>query len=369
MACTSLDSQSYKCVDDTDGALVIAALYNLGDHGQLDSSSASGIISNIVSYGFTVATIQCTQSFFVDQEITVECDNPIIGEAVSNNSNCVRCKEIVQTIIDNRAKLDEDAMKQNPKYIPTEPLQTAVNVVNGHLENHNDGVCQYVCMQCIAQNVKQNTRMTVEADCDTVAQSYITAFTTGMSYQAEFELTKHQNALKNAGFAITKQDDLTSLAVQLSDTIIQMTLNKSLNSLNQNALSIQRTRISPGSTSVVLQNIEQSMSISMFTSLASATYNDTVMKNAVNYNVLVKQIEIETNFNDLIKDLDATVHTMDDLLISLVGKVLITIIALLATALVIFAGFFYFRFISFGGSDNIDPMHSLPSTDHQQILK
>ena len=104
---------NFRCVDETDGALILTALYNLSEHGQLDSSSASGIVSNIVSYGFTVATIQCQQSFFAEQDITVDCDNPVIGAAVENNANCARCQKIVQQIIDDRAQLDADAAKQN----------------------------------------------------------------------------------------------------------------------------------------------------------------------------------------------------------------------------------------------------------------
>ena len=161
------------------------------------------------------------------------------------------------------------------------------------------------------------------------------------------------------------------MSVQIANSIIQMTTNSSMDSLKQDALLIQSTKIGSGSTSVVLQNVEQSMSISMFASLASATYNDNVMKNSINYSVLVQQIEIETNFNDLVKDLDATVHTMDDLLLSLVGKMMITIIALLATALIIFGGMFYFKFISFSHPDehHTDPMTNLPNTDHQKNLK
>jgi hypothetical protein len=371
MSCEAL-GPNFRCIDETDGAQVLTALYNLDEHGQLDSSSATGIVSNIVSYGFTVATIQCQQAFFADQQIEIDCENPVIGAAVKNNPNCARCKEIVQAIIDAREMLDADAAQLNPNYVPTSPSQRAVDVVNGDLPSHDDGLCQYACLQCIAQNVRQNLQMTVDANCETYAQSYITAFTTGMSYQAEFELTKHQNALKNAGFDITKKEQITDMSIQIADSIIQMSLNKTLNNLQQDAFAIQSTRIGSGSTSIVLQNVEQSMSLSMFTSLASSTYNETVMKNAINYNVLVKEFEIQTNFNDLIKDLDATVQTMEDLLLSLVGKMLITIVALLATALVIFGALFYFKFISFAPTSTVavpDTMTDLPSTDHQQHLK
>jgi hypothetical protein len=337
---------NFNCVGNTPGASVLSCLYLLDAHGQLSDSTASGIVSNVVSFGFATATTVCKQSFVASQAISVNCQNALIGQAVANNQNCVDCKAKMQAIADQRTKLEQDAHQLNPSYAIQTPSQIYLDLFNGTSSTdgkpQNDGICQYVCLQCIAKDVQQTLQMTIDASCQTSTNSFITAFTTGMSYQAEYELTKHQEALKSAGYDIQSQHDIKNLSIQIADTITQMTENVSLNALQQQALNIQQTVIEPESTSIVIQHLVQTISLQMFSTLASAVYNDARMQDAINYTENVKSIQIETSFNTLIRQLEASVSTMETLVLSSVGKVLISVIALLLTAIILFAA--YVRF-------------------------
>lgn len=333
----------WNCIQNTPGARVLATLYNLDDHGQLSDSSANGIVANVVSYGFTVATLQCKQSFIESQEISVNCDNAILGAAVGTNPNCIECKKNMQAIVDLRNKLDQDANQINPNYQIPIPSPVLVDQFNGKNPNHNDGVCRYVCLQCVIEDIEQTLQMNINASCQTNTNSFISSFTSGMSYQAEYQLTQHQNAMKNAGYDIKSQSDVKSLAIQMSDAITQMTTNSSLSDLQQLALNVQSTIIEPESTSIILNHIVQNISIQMMSSICSSLYNDTRMQDAINYKLQLQTIQIEENFEDLIKTLEASTKTLEGLVLSLIGSVLIAIIALLLAAIIIFV--FYIRFV------------------------
>ncbi len=178
---SGISNPLWNCVEHTQGAAVLAALYNLSDNGQLSSSSASGIVANVVSYGFTVATLTCQQSFIASQTVSLNCDNSVLGDIVSNNPNCLDCKIKMQSIIDMRTKLETDANQLNPSYQIQQASQSNINQFNGENPNHNDGICQYVCLQCIAKDIEQTLQMTIDASCQTNTSSFITAFTSGMS--------------------------------------------------------------------------------------------------------------------------------------------------------------------------------------------
>jgi Zn-dependent membrane protease YugP len=74
------------------------------------------------------------------------------------------------------------------------------------------------------------------------------------------------------------------------------------------------------------------------------------MQDAINYQEAVKTIQIETSFNTLIRQLEASASTLESLTLSLVGKVLISIISLLLLGIILFAAY-----VRFGMSRLIQP--------------
>ncbi len=335
----------FQPTNTTPGSTTLARLYFLEGNGQLDADTTNGILANIISYGFTVANVQCRQSFVDEQDFTVDCDNAVIGEQVANSSNCKACLALAKEVRESRQKLEQDAHQLNPAYQEQVVDPTILDDWNGASGDGGDGVCKYVCRQCVAENVSQNIQMRIVAECSDrlTSEEFLTAFTSGMSLQAETELTKHQEALKTTGLDIQSQDDIKTLSVEMADTIRQMTTIKILNSLNQLALNIQETKIDSGSTSVVLQNVSQALTVSLFASLVSRAYTDTNVQASIDLSNQRQLVQVETSFTDLINSLETTVRTMESLLLSTVGKIMVTIVALLLTVMVVFAAFFFYH--------------------------
>lgn len=344
------DCGCFRNTEKTDGATTLARLYVLQETGQLDGATANGVISNIVSYGYTIANVQCKQAFVDEQVFDIECNNAGQGELVLNNPNCTLCKQQALAVAKSRAQLEADAKARNPDYT-VQKLDSAIEASfygptgTPGQEIGPDGICQFVCEQCIAANLSQNISMRIVEECSdrVTSEAFRTAFTSGMSLQAETELTKHQAGLESTGVQIQSQADIQSLSIGIANTLNQMTINKQLSGLYQDALNIQETTVEPGSTSVVLQNVSQAITVSMFASLVSRTYTDTNIQNSINYNLQRRQIEIETSFFDLVQSLEVTVKTMDTLILSTVGKIMITITVILMVILLIFAAFFFFK--------------------------
>ena len=69
------------------------------------------------------------------------------------------------------------------------------------------------------------------------------------------------------------------------------------------------------------------------------------------YQEKAETIQIETSFTDLVNSLQTTVDTIETLLINTVGRVLVTLLALLLIILFVFSAMFFFKpgFV-FGGA-------------------
>ena len=342
MCCNLPASEQFNCVSDTAGASVLAALFQLDDVGRLDSGSARGVVSDVVAFGFATAMSKCTQGFVVDQKINFNCDDNLRAEQVAQGRNCALCKQILAHVEDLHEQLEKDASALNPSFAPPPVTETVVKFVRGSPEiSGNDGVCQYVCMQCVARNVTQNVNLQISSSCDTSTQSFRTAFLSGMSTQARIEIAKHQTALGETGLRVDTVEQMDNVAVNLVNSLSQMTSTSLLSTLQQQALVLQSTRIDPGSTSVVIQNLDQSVSVSMIATLTSSLFNDNVVRQAINFDEKSQLVQLQTDFNDLITGLGGTVRTLGDLLSSLTGKIVITLVGILTTVLLVVAAFYF----------------------------
>lgn len=354
-------SELWDCLGDASaepGALTLARFYRLQDTGQLDGSSTNSIIANVVSYGFARATLQCQQSFVNQQTQSVQCNNPILGDLVRNNTNCLQCLARAQQVYDDRIALEQEAAARNPAYVPQTLDAGVKQSYFGLSPDRRDGVCKYVCEQCVTDNVSQNIQMHITAKCN-VNPDFLTAFVNGMSAQAKNEIEQRKAGLVKLGANIANSGDVDRLSIDIANSLRTMLSVTQINSLNQRALNVQNVTIEPGSTSVAIQNAEQAISSTMFSSIVSTTMTDARVKNAINNDLLQSQITAEAKFADLVSSLKSTVSTMQDLLTNTIGKIMISILALLFTIALIFASLFFLRpSFLFGGTveDDSNPI-------------
>lgn len=334
------------------GARLLSAIYYAGEQGQLGDDSGHGIITNIIAYGFTFAHQTCKSSALAEQVISLNCLNAQ-GEAVRANSNCALCKQQVVAALRARQALEDEAFRRNPNYQKQTLSDDVKTKLLGPTGDGELGACQYVCAQCVARGLDQNIALKVSETCTAEAADYSNAFTSGMQLQAETAIKQHKQALEKSGYELKTNADLQQLSVLMANTIKQITRTTVLNQMLMNAVAIQSVTITADSTSVVVQNVEQGITLTEIASMVSKLFSETTIKNSINYNVQQQVIQTETNFNDLVRDLEHTVNTLDDLLVSTIGKIMITIVVIILAVMMVFASFFFFKpdFL-FGGSLN-----------------
>jgi hypothetical protein len=322
----------------------LARLYTLQQKGQLDNGAGvSSIVANVVSYGFAVASLTCQQNFIVDQAINISCRGGEWQTLVQNNKNCDMCLNNVDLWVQERSRLDQEANLQNPLYQVPTPTVELFDRVSGRLPTRLDGACKYVCLQCVVRDVRQNLQMNLNANCAVDTEMFFSAFTQGMTAKAREELEKEVTGLRRQGLDIGSAENVSSLAITMASTLRSITKVETLSKLYQQALVVQRLTIQPNSTSVVVQNVSQSISLDMLASLVTGIYTDFQVSNAIGLRAQQEFIELETRFQDLLDKLAGDGVALTQLLSSIFTRVMIIIAILLMFILILFSAMFFFR--------------------------
>jgi len=338
----------------TNGQVALGSLFYLEDQGELPHRTATNIVTNVVSYGFTVATQECKQGAVAEQTLEMDCDSEM-GDKVFTNFNCERCKARVEKYLSERAKLDQDAHDLNPDYavpeLDSDTKKKLEGSFTGSDEIYKDGICKFQCMQCVARKIYQEFQLEMIQECDVTQSTFISAFTSGMSRQAERELADHTNKLRKMGFDIKTQDDLSYLGIHIANTIRQITKSELLTSLRSGVIALQGITVGDDSTSVVIQKFKQSASINMLATLVETFYGRTEFKQNLGYighdgdnpGILQDAVAKNYSFSDLLHEAVQSVNTLKGLLRSMIGKLMVTLVAVLIGALLVFGFIIYYQ--------------------------
>lgn len=325
------------------GSNLIGRFVSLDDNGQLNDITSSGIVTNIISAGFSEALSTCEQAFLASQSVKVNCDNTKIGELVRNGKNCEFCLTNVALLMVDRDKLEKQAASLNSSYTPQTVSTNVLRDINGSSGDMSTGICRYVCQQCVVENISQELVLNISSDCRVNTTDFRTAFTNAMTNHAANYISQHKDSLNQTGADIQSQLDVDRLSIAMSNTISNMTTNSTLQSLQTAGVAIQEMTIASGSTSLVVDNVSQSMSVTQFNSVTSSIFTDTRIRNSIDYDILQKQIELETNFTELVRSLTNTAESLQDILSSSMGKIVAILIGLLLTVGIIIVSLFVIK--------------------------
>lgn len=351
---TKLDDDSKS----TPGADLLRRLYFFDSSGELDGGTATQIVSNIVAFGFTSAVSTCDQGIVISQEMAFDCNQAGKGDEVRQNENCTLCKSQVAAVMADRMKLEALAASRNPNYTIQTAKPELLADIQGLLPDSSDGACKYVCLQCIARDVSQTIQVRLTENCNMDTEQFATAFSSGLNAAAQNQLNQYKDKLTAMGAQLSSPDLVRKASIHLSDTIRNITNSAVLNELNQRVVAAQQLIIEPGSTSVVIQNVKQAITVNMIASIASQLYTQGKVTAAIGYTD-----EDQENFNqiyslrNLVNSLANSIDTMEDALSDSVVRIAIILIVMLITSVLIFASLFFFKpSIIFGGAlDNPEP--------------
>lgn len=346
-AVTNPENNNFRCVQNSQGAKILASLYELERRNHLNGSSTNEIISNIVSYGFTVATLKCEQAYVGSQSIDNVCENDDIGAIVGDeslNQNCRACVEGVRNALAQRTVLEQQAVALNPNYTPQTISEELQRDLLGAADNNNhDGVCRYMCKQCVVERVSQDSVMRITSECSVTTETFRKAFVYGMRAKAAEELKSRERELELAGYNTKKDNALSSLSYHMVASIQQMTRNELLNNLQLGALAMQELVIQPSSTSLVVSNVDQSITLNMLATLTSRLYSDASVKGAINNDLQAELAAYKADLSNLFDSIILSYRTIEELASSSAGLALLILGGICLTAVVAF--FLVYKFV------------------------
>lgn len=325
---------------------LIGALFALENQGELGGKSVKQIVNNVFSYGYSKATLTCQQAFIATQTIDINCDKPGQGAKVKANPNCQLCLVRTRKWLNSRKKLDLDANQLNPNYSIPKDVRGLNNIlgVDGKVLEEDflvgdSGICQYVCEQCVALNLDQNIQFQINANCSVETPEFRRAWAGAMTEKAGQELSQHMKALQKT----SETGKLQDLSIRLSNSITSITKTNTLVELRDQALIYQGIVVQPNSTSVVLQNVKQAVSMKVVADLSGAIYTSKQLAILSNSNLTAKVADLSLTLNDLYKELSDTYQAMQTILQDTLGQIVISIAAILITFILIFAVLVYMR--------------------------
>ena len=333
-------SNQFRCSSDLPGAQILSRLYALEHQGQLGTKSVNGIVNNIIAFGYTVATTRCQQAYVAQQTIDFSCVGKEAGESVANNPNCAYCQKVIKDLVAGRVELEKEAARKNTNYKPQKANEALENAVTTDL---TENICQYMCQQCVMRNVEQDLQMRIVDSCEINTENFMDAFEAGMTSAAKAALASNSKSMAKAGINIQNQDNLNSFSEQISNTLRSMTTINLLNSLKSDALVAQNITVDPNSTSVVLQNIKQSINVSMMASLTSRYYTDASIQDSIDYQNVASSLNQLTNFEDVFAKFTASISTFSSLLSDTLTRILMLLALFAALGLLIFATILFLK--------------------------
>lgn len=310
------------------GNKLLTRFYMLEDNGQLNGESTNNLLSSIISTGFIKARTTCRESFLAAQVIDIDCDSTK-GAAIRQNKNCLSCLQLAEQSINDRKQLEQDTKSLNNSYKIQTPSTSNLSAYQGAKNDYVFGVCKYVCVSCISENVNQNLQVKLTTDCNVDDQLFVSSFTSTITSEARKTIQAHQTALKTTELNIKTNTDIDKLSVDMTNSILQIRDTTTITDLNSKALAIQQTKIAPNSSSVMLDNTSQSMSLELMKSITSKLYNDDFVKNKINFKLNQTAIQLKADFTDLLKSLVEGAEQTQSLFSSILGRALVIGISLL----------------------------------------
>jgi ATP-dependent 26S proteasome regulatory subunit len=124
-------------------------------------------------------------------------------------------------------------------------------------------------------------------------------------------------------------------------TIRNIITTDTLNSLKQQAILMQELVIEPGSTSIVVQNLTQRLSLVMYASLVSSELTQARMQVAIDYATKSKVLQLQTQLDKAVSTSKEAVVTVYNLLGTVIKQIPAIFIVILC---VIILAIFYYSF-------------------------
>lgn len=324
------------------GQTLIEGLLYLENAGRLPGDNATNIFNSVVAVGFMTAASTQTTRFNVRQSIIADCRDDIPD--LTQNVNCKLCREVVSEFVNSRASLEQNAKSRNSDYVIQTPTTETVSTLRGR-NNDLDGVCRYMCYQCVFENLNQDMYVQIDSSVDVSTTTFRNHYNAGLKMAARKQIQRYQNQIDEIGYSIRNSvDNLEALSLSFANIISSVSSVEILNFFKTSALALQQLQLgSPTSTSLVVSHVRQSVNLSMMSSLTSQVFNRTSLVSMTNFSTDNNVIKLEEDFASTLRSFTGLISSLESVLKTSIGKIMIAILALLGAVVVMVVMFLFVR--------------------------
>lgn len=352
------------------GAAAGVALYDwLGSKGQ-QLTITNDVTTNMSVSATTNSVTDCFEAASGSQVIDITQTDTDNYEA-NLPTACGKCLEKIQSIIDARTKLEQDANLANSAYQPQTANPSLVTQMTtgsappGQPQNGQPSVsdlnalgpCTAVCFGIVATGVSQTETFFATQNCS-VQNVDTTDISQNIQGQISSYLKNQQDIIGQLESAFTSNQE--SIGTDLSSTLSQNVTNHFTQDLYQTMSASQTTKIS--GNSLLISNVNQGFTGRM---VGNLEVNNTVtdqLRQSAQYSIAQSLLNKNDTIGDLSKDFLQVIQTMSTLLEELTSQILILIGAVLAGVMLVVGALYVFDKDFHGWANN-----TLESVSHAQV--
>lgn len=343
------------------GKQILAGFYHAESKGRIEGDNATNIINSMLALGFMTAISTQSTQFNVQQTLIADCQRTVDGtkdgDAVdlTNTSTCLQCKALLREYVEDRAKLEQEAggdgippTTEAFRAVQTRLLGPVKSEAGATLDDQfelTQGMCRYVCYQCVVEDTSQDVYVQIDSEADVTTVTFRNHYQEGLKEAASYQLAKYKNQVSELGYDIRENtDNLESLSLSVANVLSSITSVDTFNFMRTSALVMQNMRLgSERSTSMISSNIRQTVNLKMMSVASSQLYSESFLRTLLDVDDVSQAFQLEDTFTETLERFVSVISDLQGLLRTSIGKIMVSVIALLGAVLVMMVLFFFVR--------------------------
>lgn len=307
----------------------VGALTFLQNNGIINENGSS-FLTRIAAEAFFEATRSCQGAGFAGQIIQLECNPPSLnGRSISDNRNCVYCRQIKQQAYTMRTQLEQEASQLSQGAYQAQSLDANLRQ---QIDSDNIGLdpCRYVCAACVLEDTDQVERLRFSATCNFNDPDFNSRFVAVM----QNTIVQQVQTVKQYLTTLNVTTIPSTIAEQLSQKINLQLTSSVREDIMASVRAYQSISFQPGSYSILASGNSQVFSVKVAFQFFERQRLQAKIYDSTKYNTFVSALKSKTSSKDLRKDIRKAIRSLSDMWKTIEGKIIMILITIFLILLV-----------------------------------
>jgi len=257
------------------------------------------VMTSSVAASFAKAISETRVGVDITQQVVVDCANDVPSKNGENTiSGCTSCQQTMLKMFEARRTLQESYGNANDP-----ALFDSSSVLSSILR-----VCRHACSSCVTTDVNQDLlmRLDIEQKSDT---EWETSISSSVRANVGIVMKTTQDALGQLGQALSAEEGtiVTEISRRAEERINSVTVRKILNDIKL----YQSLTVLPGSTSISISRVNQTITSSMVLRVVSETVLQNNLYSKSEYDAAIEYIKSQAGFKNALQSIADSLEEAD----------------------------------------------------------